>query len=275
MLNVNDKKKLLKKTQYRLERVYNLDELHKEFTKKHQITESITEKQLESYLQYYFDLKTNCMKPLKDDIRKYLNVPQKEFSIIKKAFEESKTKLLPRKEDMKYFVGQLENKRSSVEFNQVHYNLKEPKSLINNKDLFTVSISADKIKPKTSYTIHENFCNLMKELGIFPQTFDCHKACPEEAFETMFNKYNYNQVLLYQPIDLKNIEILNMLDIDSSNYVLLDYAYIKPKLLKDLISERSDNGLLLEEYVAKLSDYTKLHTVNGLCNHLKTITYHE
>jgi hypothetical protein len=142
----NQEKKAKVKKAIRAEKVYTLNELHKEFVKKHQITETITERQLESYLQYYFDVKTGEMKSVKEEYKKYLNLPHKEYQIIKKAFDENKLNVVPKKEDSKYFVGLLENKKVSVDFNGAVYSLQDPKGLINNKELFAVSHNGDKIK---------------------------------------------------------------------------------------------------------------------------------
>ena len=270
---VERKTKQVKKNT-KTDRVYTLEELYKGFVKKHQITEPITETQLGSYLQYYFDVRTNEMKPLKDDVKKCLNIPDKEFSIIRKAFEEKKINAIPKKEDLKYFMGLLENKKATVEYNNATYNLLDPKGLINNKELFTITCNGDKIKPKTMYTFDVDFCDKLKELGILSHTFDSSKSYTESALVEVFNRYNYNQVQLYQQIDLKNQDLLNLLNIDESNYLVMDFVYIRPKLLKELLSSCCDNNNLLPEYVDKLETY-KITNFNTLSNYLKTITYYD
>lgn len=270
---VEKRTKVSKKTN-KLDKVYSLDELHKNFLKKHQIMEPITEKQLESYLQYYFDVKTNVMKTIKEDVKKCLNIPDKEFSIIRKAFEEKKTNTIPKKEDLKYFMGLLENKKVTVDYSGATYSLLDPKGLINNKELFTITCNGDKIKPKTMYTFNSEFCDKLKEQDILPHTFDSSKTYTESTLVEVFNKYNYNQVQLYQQIDLKNQDLLNLLNIDESNYLVMDFVYIRPKLLRELLNNCCDNNNLLPEYANKLETY-KITNFNTLNNYLKTITVQE
>ena len=266
------KNKNVKKTKQ--EKLYQVNELHKEFVKKHQITETITEKQLESYLQYYFDVSNGSMKPLKDDVKRFLNIPMKEYLVMKKAFDENKVNVLPKKEDFRFFMGLLENKKVSVDYNNATYNLLDPKGLVGNKELFTVSHNGDKIKPKTLYTFNPVFAKVLKDYEIVSSNFDTTKQYTESTLIELFNKYNFNQVQLYQSIDLKNLDLLTTLGVDPMDYVVMDFVYMRPRVLKDYISKCSDGNNLLPELVEKLEKY-KLSTTNALSNYLKIITVSE
>jgi hypothetical protein len=268
---VNGDKKSKQSKRVKNEKVYALSELHKEFVKKHQITEAITEKQLESYLQYYFDVKTNEMKTIKDDYKKWLNLPAKEYQIIKKAFDERKNNVVPKKEDSKYFMGLLENKKASVDFNNATYNLTDPKGLANNRELFSVSCNGDNVKSKTLYRFNSDFADVLKEAGVLLQSFDSSKTFTESNLIELFNRYNYNQTQLYQAVDLKNKDLLNLLNVDESNYVVLNYIYIRPKVLKEHLNMCTENGNLTAEYLSKLESY-KFTNFNSLVNHLKNIS---
>jgi hypothetical protein len=256
----------------RSEKVYNLNELHNEFIKKHQITESITERQLESYLQYYFDVNTGEMKQIKEETKAVLNLSSKDYQIIERAFHERKVNVVPRKEDIKYFVGLLENKKESVDFNGATYIITDPKSLTSNKELFTLSCNGDKIKPKTVYTMNPSFGEVLKEAGIIPSTFDTSKPLSELQLVELFNKYLYNQTQLYQPVDLKNREILTLLNVNPSNYVTLDYIYIKPKVLKEHLSNCCEEDNTLKSEVLQALEQFKVSTLATLTNKLKSFT---
>lgn len=269
------KKSASSKKSNKSEKVYALTELHKEFLKKHQITESITEKQLDSYLQYYFDVKTNEMKPIQDEYKKWLNLPDRDYAIIKQAFDERKPEVIPKKEDTKYFIGLLENKKASVELNDAIYNLQDPKELINNRELFTVSHNGDKIKPKTLYTMNVAFADVLKDAGVLPYSFDVSKAYTEVALIELFNKYNYNQSQLYQQIDPRNLELLTALGVDASSYVVLDYIYMRPRVLKEHLTACCEEGNNLKQEIVELLEPYKLTTLTSLHNYLKIITVSE
>lgn len=267
-----DKKgKTNNKKQLKQERIYQVDELHKDFVKKHQINEPINETQLEGNLQYYFDLLSGNMKPVKDEFKKWLHLPDKEFSIIKKAFEENKLNVVPKKEDLKYFIELLENKKTTVDFNNNTYSLLDLDSLLNNKDLFSMSTNNHKIRPKVFYTINPAFCRVLQELNVLPQSFDCYKPYLHSTLEEYFNKYNLNNIELYQAIDLKNKSLLDSLDLTPDNYVVTDLIYLRPKVLKDHLLSCCDNGKLLDKYLTRLEEF-KVMNLNELNGKLKNLS---
>lgn len=272
--SVQDKKpKTTKKVKQ--DKVYTLEDLHNEFKKKHQISEPITEKQLESYLQYYFDIHTGNMKKFKNEFKTCLHLPDKDAQIIKLAFDGDKQNVIPKKDDIKYFMGLLENKKESVTYKNTTYDLKDPLKLLNVKELFTVSYNVDKLKSKTLYTINEDFYNVLKSNEILSPTLDHSRPCLEQTWVELFNKYSKNPVQLFQMMDVKNLELLKLLNVKDSDYIQLDNIYMRPKVLKEKLSECCDGNNLLPEYLELLDQhpvYSKLTSYNALNNHLKIIS---
>lgn len=268
---VSKKSKTSKKSS-RPEKVYQLSELYEDFVKKHQITEAITEKQLESYLQYYFDVKTNLMKSMKDNQLKTLNLPQVELQVIKEALKSGKTEVIPKKEDLKYFVNTLKNKESTLVYNGTQYKLNEPEKIMVSKDLCKEIVINDKIKPRTLYQFNDEFFKLLQKLDVVSESFDNTKNYSKDALNALFNKYNNNPFDLYQEVDKDKMPVLKLLNITDDVFVTCnDCVYIKPKTLKDHVLKCCDNTTLLPEYQELLKEH-KLTNYNNLLIFLKSKT---
>jgi hypothetical protein len=273
-VKVNDKKaKTQKKKQLKKEKIYNPSDLFGEFVKSHKIVEPITETQLEGFIQTYFDINTRQLKPMEDARLKNLNIPAVECQVIKEALKTNKVDLLPNMEhDLKYFINTLKTKERSVIYAGNQYKLTDTDKILNAKELCLETSIADKIKPKTLYTLNEQFATALKDLDVLPTTFDASKPHTKESINAMFNRYNNNPFDLYQEIEKDKSNILSVLNVDKSNYVACnDCVYIKPSVLKEHANKCFENNCLKPEYSNQLKEY-KLTNMNSLQTLLKTKT---